>query len=76
MTVHGHTIPPSRSRDCSQSRGRRPSSSDLLRYEEDGREGRDSRTSSVHLSVVASRWGHPAGRVCFFTLDRIEVFFG
>ena len=32
---------------------------------------------SVHLSLVASRWGHPAGRVCFFrTLDRNEAYFG
>ena len=25
-----------------------------------------TKASSVHLSFVASRWGHPAGRVCFF----------
>ena len=25
-----------------------------------------TKASSVHLSLVASRWGHPAGRVCFF----------
>ena len=24
-----------------------------------------TKASSVHLSFVASRWGHPAGRVCF-----------
>ena len=24
-----------------------------------------TKASSVHLSLVASRWGHPAGRVCF-----------
>ena len=24
------------------------------------------KASSIHLSLVASRWGHPAGRVCGF----------
>ena len=32
---------------------------------------------SIHLSLLASRWCHPAGRVWFFLpLDRNEVFFG
>ena len=36
-----------------------------------------TKASSVHLSLVASRWGHPAGRVCcFHTLDRNEACFG
>ena len=36
-----------------------------------------TKASFVHLSFVASRWDHPAGRVCFFlTLDRNEVYFG
>ena len=35
----------------------------------------DRNASSVHLSLVASRWGHPAGRVCFFALDRNETYF-
>ena len=35
-----------------------------------------TKASSVHLSFVASRWGHPAGRVCFLTLDCNEVYFG
>ena len=25
-----------------------------------------TKASSIHLSLVASRWGHPAGRVCGF----------
>ena len=25
-----------------------------------------TKASSIHLSFVASRWGHPAGRVCGF----------
>ena len=79
MTGCGHTIPPpppSRSRDRSQSRGRRPSSSDRLRSEREGREGKDSKASSVHPSFVALQWGRPAGRVCFLTLDRNEISFG
>ena len=26
----------------------------------------ETKASSIHLSLVASRWGHPAGRVCGF----------
>ena len=66
-------IPPPRSRDRSRSRGRRPSLSARLRSEWTGQAFRDSKASSVHLSFVASRWGHPAGRVCFLTFDRNEV---
>ena len=40
-----------------------------------------TKAASVHLSLVASRWGHPAGRVCFLppivtksTLDIWSVF--
>ena len=73
VTGCGLTVPPRRFRDRSRSRGRLPSFSARLRSEWTGRAFRVSKTSSVHLSLVASRWGHPAGRVCFLTLDCNEV---
>ena len=36
-----------------------------------------TKACSIHLSLIASRWGHPTDRVwLFFPLDRNEVFFG
>ena len=36
-----------------------------------------TKACSIHLSLIASRWGHPTGRVWFFfPLVRNEVFFG
>ena len=72
MTGCGLTGPPGRSRDRSRSCGLLPSFSARLRSEWTGRAFRVL-TASVHLSLVASRWGHPVGRVCFLTLDRSEV---
>ena len=73
MTGCDLTVPPRRSRVRLQSRGWLLSFSAFLRSDWTGRAFRDSKASSVHLSLVASRWGHPAGRVCFLTLDRNEV---
>ena len=73
MTGCSLPVPPRRSRDRSRSRVRLPSFSARLRSEWTVRAFRDSKASSVHLSLVASRWGPLAGRVCFLTLDRNEV---
>ena len=73
LTGCGLPVPPRRSRDRLRSRVRLLSFSARLWFEWTRRAFRDSKASSVHLSLVASRWGHPAGRVCFLTLDRNEV---